>query len=614
MTRQHRTRNRPGSTLSRAAVLILILGASACGDESASRLAHTPDNRRPNIVLITLDTTRADHLGIYGGSSRVSPHLDRLAAGGTVFTACDTASPLTLPAHATLLSGLYPQQHGLRANGRGSLDPDLPTLPRLLSRHGYQTGAFIGSVVLDRRHGLAGGFDVYDDQMGSRAERRGNITVDRALAWWRERDERPAFLWVHLFDPHAPYRPPAPWADLFPDEPYEGELAFTDSQAGRLLAGLGAPGPATVVAVIGDHGEGLGEHGEKEHGLLLYQSTLAVPFILSGPGIPAGARVTTPVRTIDLLPTLLARVAIDAPGGLPGHDVLAPLPDNLESYAETFMPWDDYGWHSLHSLRRGGDKLVQGAYPSLYNLEGDPHETRDLLNQETNSVPGVIRTRAREMDAALKALQEDGDGHRESQVESLDRIRSLGYLAGTRSEAPAGVTLLDPRDQTTFHQHVGEALSAYRDGNHDQAATILDDLQRVETHNPFLQDLAGSVAMARGRHADAVALYSAALEHTPDRAPVEIHLAEALLAAGRPAAAERRSRHALANLPTPPPVRAALVLCQAISHQNRSAEARQCAARFLEFITDPSHPLLEELRRLAELNESHTGQKKPLQP
>ncbi|MCZ6651232.1 MAG: sulfatase-like hydrolase/transferase, partial [Acidobacteria bacterium] len=578
-----------------------------CGDGSGARQAPAGEDTHPNIVLITLDTTRADHLGAYGGNRGVSPHLDRLAASGTVFTACDTASPLTLPAHATLLSGLYPPRHGLRANGRGRLDADLPILPQWLSQRGYQTGAFISSAVLDRRHGLDRGFDVYDDQMGSRAERRGDITVDRALAWWRERDERPAFLWVHLFDPHAPYRPPAPWAELFPGNPYDGELAFMDAQAGRLLAGLGAPGPETLVAVIGDHGEGLGEHGEKEHGLLLYQSTLAVPFILSGPGIPAGRRVTSPVRTIDLLPTLLAQAAIPAPGGLPGRDALAPATDNLESYAETLMPWDDYGWHPLHTLRRGGDKLIQGVYPSLYDLQDDPHETQDLLDHETGRVPPGIRARGREMGAALHTLQEEGGAataaaSRESPVQPLDRLRSLGYLAGAAGEPPAAANLLDPRGQTTFHRRVGEAMAAYRDADHEQAAAILGDLLRRQAHNPFLQDLAGSVAMARGRHNAAMALFSAALEHTPDRAPVEVHLAEALLASGRAAEAERRSRHALDNLPTPPPVRAALILCRSILRQERPVEAGRCAAQFLAIINDPSHPLLPELRGLAELS------------
>jgi len=592
----------PGLVVSCAAVLAL--GTTACGDGGGARQGPGGGNTPLDIVLITLDTTRADHLGVYGGDSRVSPRLDRLAASGTVFTACDTASPLTLPSHATLLSGLYPPRHGLRANGRGRLGPDLPILAQWLTRRGYQAGAFVSSAVLDRRHGLDRGFDIYDDQVGFQGERRGDVTVDRALAWWRERDARPVFLWVHLFDPHAPYRPPAPWAELFPDRPYDGELAFMDAQAGRLLDGLEARGQNTLVAVIGDHGEGLGEHGEKEHGLLLHQSTLAVPWILSGPGIPAGHTVSAPVRTIDLLPTLLGRAAVPAPGGLPGRDALAPLAENPESYAETLMPWDDYGWHPLYALRREGDKLVQGVYPSLYNLQDDPHEIRDLLAPETGPVPPETRARSREMEAALHAMRDHGaaagaPAPKESPVQPLDRLRSLGYLGGTAGEPPATGNLLDPRGQTAFHQSVGESLAAYRDADHDRAAAILGDLLRRQAHNPFLLDLAGSVAMAQGRQSAAMALFAAALEHTPERAPVEVHLAEALLAAGRPAEAERRCRHALRNLPTPPPVRAALVLCRSISVQDRPAEAGQCAVQFLAILGDPSDPLLEELRGLA---------------
>jgi len=597
------TRQGPGHVAACAA--ILGLGLVACGGGGSQPKPAATAAALPDVVLITLDTTRADHLGVYGGDSRVSPHLDRLAASGTVFMACDTACPLTLPAHATLLSGLYPPGHGLRSNGSGRLGADLPFLPAWLSRHGYQTGAFISSAVLDRRHGLDRGFDVYDDRVGPQAEQRGDITVDKALAWWRGRDARPAFLWVHLYDAHAPYRPPAPYADIFPGDPYDGELAFMDAQAGRLLEGLGAPGQGRLVAVIGDHGEGLGEHGEKEHGLLLYQSTLAVPWILRGPGVPAGRRLTTPVRTIDLLPTLLGRTTVPVPPGLPGRDALAPAPTGTWSYAETTMPWADYGWHPLHSVRQDGVKLMQGAYSSLYDLKNDPHEMQDLLDADAAPVPPALRTRALELEAALGALEADrgpagSSPPGESPVQSLDRLRSLGYLAGVAGAPPAGADLGDPRGRTAFHEQVRRALAAYNEADYKQAAALLDGLRRgQEAHSPFLQDLAGSVAMARGRHQEAVALFTAALAHTPDRAPVEVHLAEALLAAGRPAAAEQRCRHALKNLPTPPPVRVAFLLCRALAGQGRAEEAGRYASQFLAITDDPSHPLLAELRELA---------------
>jgi len=565
---------------------------------------------RPDILLVTLDTVRADRLGTFGGDPLISPNLDRLARRGRAFSSCDAASPLTLPSHATILTGLYPPSHGLRSNGRGRLPAGVPTLAQQFQNHGYATAAFVSSVVLDHGHGLDGGFTTYDDQVGPAGERRGDATVDAALSWWRRPRRQPAFIWVHLFDAHAPYRPPSPWAERFPGRPYEGEIAFMDAQVGRLLDGMTAAGRDLVVAVAGDHGEGLGEHGEKEHGLLLYQSTLAVPCILVVPGLTAGGHTSRPVRTLDLMPTLLARAGIVGPEDLRGLDLLAPASEETAatvSYAETLLPWEDYGWHPLFAARRGAAKIQQGAYTTYHDLDRDSQEVEPRLPGGRMPVPAPVLAVAEELTAVIDRIRNTRPAPPPVAASpvpgaTLEELRRLGYLAGSAQAPPLAMPipgLRDPRAQTSFHSRVAVVLAAYRDGRTADAAEALGALLGEEPGNPFLRDLAGSVEMARGDPAAAADHFAAALAHTPDRGAVEIHLAEALLALGQAQEAEMRARHALTTLPEPPPVRAALTLCQAVASQGRRQEARRCAVTFLAAWERVENPLLTRLRALA---------------
>ncbi len=490
----------------------------------------------------------------------------------------------------------------MRSNGHGRLPSTLPTLATLLSAQGYRTGAFLSSAVLDQRHGLDRGFDLYQDQVGPTGERSAEDTVDRALAWLRQDRSRPAFLWVHLFDAHAPYRPPAPFREAFPGQPYNGELAYVDSQLGRVLDAFRQPGRDTVVSVIGDHGEGLGDHGEKEHGLLLYQTTLAVPWVLVAAGSQAGERVAQPVRTVDMLPTLLGRLGMDPPPGLDGRDVLraadSPPPPH---YAETLLPYEDYGWQPLFTLRDGNLKLHQGGYDALYDLGEDSGEEDDLLAGGDPS--GPVKAGYRQLAGALQAhrLQTAGVSEDPAQdPDTLERLRSLGYLAGGgwMATEKADSALPDPRLQTDFHDRVTRILAAYRDRDFDKATRILDTVLQDQPGNPFLLDLSGSLAMARQQPQAAAARFEAALRHVPQRGAVRLHLAEALLAAGQPVRAAAEARRARLDLPSPPPERLALVLCQALASQGDRPGADACARDFLsllEFQEPSRRRLLEEL-------------------
>ena len=290
----------------RTAVVSALAGAALIGAASCAG-RHAPGSAAGfNLLLVTLDTVRADHVGAYGDRSAETPNLDRLASEGIRFAQASAPVPLTLPSHASILSGLLPPQHGLRNNGTGRFPEGAPTLAAALHAAGYRTGAFVGAFVLDHRYGLARGFDRYDDDIprdavaGLDARRPGRAVVDRALGWLEEDATTPFFLWVHLYDAHAPYAPPQPFATRFAERPYDGGIAELDVQVGRLLAELDARGSSarTVVAVVGDHGEALGEHGELTHGLLVYEPSLRVPLIARAPGVLRSGRVVrTPVGT-----------------------------------------------------------------------------------------------------------------------------------------------------------------------------------------------------------------------------------------------------------------------------------------------------------------------------
>ena len=361
--------------LSRALASALALSCVPAGMAAAAPA-------RPSVILLTLDTTRADALGAARGAP-TTPNLDALAARGVRFLHALSPAPLTLPAHASLLTGLEPRSHGIRDNGTAALPAELPTLATAFAAAGYRTGAFVASRVLDRRFGLARGFDVYDDRMAAERvgeygypERDAAAVTDAALAWARGLQRgAPIFLWVHYYDPHSPYLPPA---DLRGDGSaaarYAGEVALMDREIGRLLAGLPRE-PAPLVAAVGDHGEALGEHGERAHGVLLHSATLEVPLLIAGPGVPAGTGVTETVGIRRLAATLLSLAGVESAPALPGP----PLPLGLGGrspapgpvLSETQFPANAYGWSPLRALTDGSWRLVVGARAELFDLGGE---------------------------------------------------------------------------------------------------------------------------------------------------------------------------------------------------------------------------------------------------
>jgi arylsulfatase A-like enzyme/Tfp pilus assembly protein PilF len=468
-----------------------------------------------NVLLITLDTFRAD---------RPAPKLDN----AVVFTNADSPVPLTLPAHASLLSGLLPTQHGLRNNGAGSFPADRETLATVLAKNGYRTGAFVSAFILDHRFGLNRGFEVYDDEvehdpMGAaaaeEAERRGGATVDRALAWLGRGDARPYFAWVHLYDAHAPYSPPEPYPPT-----YDGEVAYVDAQVARLLGAIDRKN--TIVAVVGDHGEALGEHDELTHGLLLYEPTLHVPLIIAAPELPPRV-VAQPVSTVDLAPTLAALAGVmwsaaAAPPPLtPGAPPPPPLQTPRDIYAETQYP-AQFGWSALASLRRGNIKVIRAPKSEVYELDKDPKESANVLDAQRRAYNGAI---ARLDTIAAGAVTQTAPVDAETKA----KLASLGYVAPGGGGASSNA---DPKDMTTAFRMFEHATNALNDRRALDAVQILGPLVRSDPRNaPFREKLAQALKQL-GETDRALALYKEAVALAPQSADAWYNLAAALQDAG----------------------------------------------------------------------------------
>jgi arylsulfatase A-like enzyme/predicted Zn-dependent protease len=511
---------------------------------------------RPNVVLVTLDTTRADHLGCYGYPQATTPNLDALARHGAVFTHASSVAPLTLPAHSSILTGMQPTFHGVRVNGSTALGQSQDTLAEVLSAKGYQTGAFVGAFVLDGRWGLNQGFDHYDDRFDLKkykhldlaaVQRPGNEVMDAALAWLESHKQGPFFAWIHLYDAHSPYEPPEPFLSRYqgrgPAGLYDGEIAFADAEIGRLLDRLRAAGldQRTVIAVVGDHGEALGGHGELTHGYFLYQDTLAVPLILRLPGrLAAGREVEQPVSTIDLFPTLLELTGAAVPQEAQGRS-LSPLVEGRAwtepayAYSESMSPYLQFGWSPMFSLRSGGWKYVDAPQPELYDLAADPGETLNLADRE--------RPVVRELRRALEDLhRRSGAGaprpdEANLDAETLARLAALGYVGGTRAASRDGLAdprLADPKSKLEIYEQVSLAGELVNRGDYAQAATHLETVLAQDPGVGQAKLLLSTCYAKTGKSAEALRLLDELLVADPNDEQSLVAMATLLAREGRP--------------------------------------------------------------------------------
>jgi arylsulfatase A-like enzyme/Tfp pilus assembly protein PilF len=426
------------------------------------------------VLLITVDTLRADALGAYGRAGAATPWMDRLAAEGLRFEDAHAHSVVTLPSHASLLSGRYPNDHGVRDNAGFRFPPDVDTLATLLKAHGYATGAFVSGFPLASRFGLGRGFDVYDDRfVDSRSghaffeqERSGSETVALARQWLDTQHGRPVFCWVHLYEPHFPYAPPEPLATRFRDAPYQGEVAAADAALGPLLEPILTAGGSgrTLVALTADHGESLGEHGESTHGIFAYEATLRVPLILYFPGRLKPAVVSQPARHVDLLPTVLAALGLPVPADLPGHNLLAAggAPAADATYFEALAGTLNRGWAPLYGLIQQRLKYVDLPLPELYDLAHDPHETRNLAASEPERLQAMRRALA-----VLRASERPISRTAEA-AETRERLGSLGYVSGRAASESHYGEQDDPKRlialDAALQEVVGRSLQGDREG------------------------------------------------------------------------------------------------------------------------------------------------------
>ena len=533
-----------------ACVPVLTLAVcAACGRGARQETGSAPALRPLNLVVITIDTLRPDHLHCYGYSKIETPSVDAIAASGVLFENAVTQTPLTPPSHASIFTGLYPTVHHVRDTGGFVLQPSSTTLATILQRQGWDTAAFISSAVLKKLFGLNQGFAVYDDQMpkpgNSRdflddPERKAGDTVDRALRWLDGQSGKPYFLWVHLYDPHMPYQPPSPFKEKYKDRPYDGEIAYADRELGRLFEAVRKKSPAekTIIAVLSDHGESLGEHGEYSHGIFLYDATLRIAFLMSGPGIPAGMRVKQQARTIDFVPTVLDLMGGKAPASVQGASLTPALtghdPQTAVSYAETLYPKINMGWAELRAIRTNHWKYVRAPKPELYDLSQDPGETANLIQAHAAEV--------RRFEAQLKGVI-GGDGTEKvetSQVDArtLDQLKSLGYVSGfsARSYDLTGQGA-DPKDRVGILKLLALAEDPAAHTPDSRRIELLQQAVKEDPGNPDLYYQLGGKLEKTGRYAEAMKLYYAALAKGIENGRLHSRIADLLVRSGKKAEA-----------------------------------------------------------------------------
>ncbi len=517
---------------------------SVAGTQASGPVAVNP----PDVILVTVDTLRADHVGCYGNKSVQTPTIDTLAREGTRFTHAYTTVPITLPAHASLLTGAFPMATGMHDFIGNELPPSAVTLAEVLRDNGYTTAAFVSSAVLDSRFGLNQGLDTYFDYFDlsglreanfDQMERRGDLVMGEALSWLKRNPRRPFFLWVHLYDPHFPYTPPEPYASRYRSNPYDGEIAFADAQVGRLFEHLRERrlSEGALIALASDHGEGLGEHGEKTHGFFIYNSTLHVPLILQIPGV-APRVVDEEVSLVDVMPTILQALKLSVPGGVQGRSLMSvilgrPVGASSNLYAETYQPLLHFHWSQLRAFQLRGWKFIEAPKSELYDLRKDPGEQNNLFQTQ--------RARAHEMRERLFAVirrytPAAGPESEKALTDPAlyDRLRSLGYVAvsaGTFAQA-SGEPLPDPKDRIQAYELISDAMNDGQRGQYQESMRKLQEAAKIEPESPTVNYMIGLNYQSLRDFPKAVEYFQAALKANPNFALAVYYLGLTQMEAG----------------------------------------------------------------------------------
>lgn len=521
-------------------VAVFLLGARTL--EGGIQRAATP---RPKIVLITVDTLRADRIGCYGYNRLKTPNIDRLAAEGIRFTNAIAQVPLTLPSHCSIFTGTYPLFHGVH-DQTDHLSEKKTTLAEILKARGFTTAAFVSSFVLNSQFGLNQGFDHYDDALdrspdgsGDEVKRRGDQTLSPALAWLETFGARDFFVWIHLYDPHVPYSPPEPFRTRYAERPYDGEVAFVDSLMGRLIGFLEKKGwySQTLLIFTSDHGEDLGDHGENTHGFFVYDSTLRVPLIIKAPGRSGGAVIHTQVQSVDIAPTILQVLSLPPVREMQGRGMLSLAMQKQAATApglgETFYPFLHFGWSPLRFLRTERFKYIEAPRPELYDLREDPRETRNLAE--------IRRPVAQELrKQLLERLRPRGEAPVSNgpvDTATLEKLKSLGYVGSAARRTLSGASdyrkLPDPKEKLGVYTRLQDALL---DKQNNRLRQAIGKFQQLTEQDPNLIDAyieTGLCYKRLGQYASAVEQFKKALERDPANTVATYNLAHSYALAGK---------------------------------------------------------------------------------
>lgn len=487
---------------------IAVLTAAAALALAAPSCSRGGD--RPNVLLVTIDTLRADRLGAYGARHVATPALDRLAGEGVRFDAAYAVAPLTLPSHVSMLSGWLPAAHGVRTNDAFRVPPGVPLVAESLRDAGYETAAFVGSFVLGRRTGIDRGFAHFDDEVGTAGERRGEDVVRRAAEWLARRQTgRPFFVWVHLFDPHLDYEPPEPYRSQYAGRPYDGEIAYADHCVGLLLEQLEERGLSdrTAIVAAADHGEALGDHGERSHGATLYESVTRVPLLVKPVRAPARSEVATPVSTAAVAPTLLELAGVRRP-----VERSVSLLRSVESatpaqqdpvISETLYLRLLLGWTPLYSARSGPHKIIDAPVPELYDLAADPHETANLAEIRPAEAARLRQVLRRELAAAAAAGVPAAAASPDP--DAREKLAALGYVSSGRSRVEAVEPVGGPDIRLPLWLQIEQALERSQKGDAAGAQAIYESVLRADADNVLALRFLGARALDAGDLARAVA-------------------------------------------------------------------------------------------------------------
>ena len=532
-----------------------LLGSAAVAAPPAHKLS-------PNVILVTIDTVRADHIGCYGAKQVQTPTTDALAHDGILFEHAISQVPLTWPSHAVILTGTYPFQNGVQDFTGQPLARQFRSVAQAFKQHGYATGAVVSAFVLDRSWGLARGFDFYDDAFSPEefqkrdlglVDRKAGESVTHAINWLKQATHRPFFFWLHLYDPHSPYDPPEPYHTQYRDHLYDGEIAYADHELGRLIAWLKSNHlyERTMIVLLSDHGESLGDHGEKEHGFFVYNSTVHIPLIVkptAGSGFRPGGRIARPVETVAVAPTLLAAVGIkDAvekqfnSRGLLG----AAAEKEDAAYSETFYPLNSFGWSPLHALETARYHYVDAPQPELYDLSADPEEKNNLVTSQ-GATASVLKEKLRSLLQRNPYKPPEG-GNANLSPDALEKLRSLGYVAYHSPVSPEALAagLPDPKTKLEEFNSILSAEDSFHANDFEKGEQLLTKVREQDPKMYIVLFMLGEAGLAKKDWPEAEAEFRKCLDLNPNFDQAMTGLSRALLYQNKDEEAKQWARNAL---------------------------------------------------------------------